>query len=391
MDFGPMPLGNGFLEPKDFAREFFYSMRLGFCPESKMVQLMEQPAPEQMFHGHYPFFTGTSAGMRRHFETFGSEIRERYLHGPDPFIVEIGSNDGTFLRPLATAGIRHLGIEPSHNVAEAARARGVQCISRFFSPELARETANEQGHADAITAANVICHIPDFNGVLAGVAHLLKPGGVFVFEEPYLGDVVTKVSYDQFYDEHVFMFSALSVSYAAKLQGLELIRADPQPTHGGSMRYTLCRRAERPVHVSVADTLAREKELGLDQLETFVRFRGRCEESRDNLRAVLDDLRARKVKVVGYAATSKSTTVVQYCGITPEHIAYICDTTPIKQGKFSPGAHIPVVPHEVFQADPPPYALLFAWNHAEEIMAKEANYSGRGGKWIRYVPEVMVS
>ncbi len=391
MDFGMMPLGNGFLEEKDFDKEFFYSMRLGFNAESKMVQLVEQPAPEQMFHDQYAFFTGTSSGMRRHFEAFGRSIREQYLQGADPFIVEIGSNDGTFLQPLADAGLKHLGVEPSQNVADAARRQGVQCISKFFGTELAREIVKEHGQADAVTAANVICHIPDFNDVLAGVALLLKPAGVFVFEDPYLGDVVSKTSYDQFYDEHVFLFSALSVSYAAGRQGLELVKAEPQTTHGGSMRYTLCRKGERAVDASVSAVLAHELELGLDKLETYEQFRRNCEASRDKLRALLDDLRSQGTQVVGYAATSKSTTIIQYCGITPQDLAYICDTTPIKQGKFSPGAHIPVVPYERFQQSPPPVTLLFAWNHSEEIMSKEAEYTRNGGRWLRYVPEVTLA
>jgi len=357
-----------------------------------MVQLIEQPSPEQMFHDHYAFFTSTSAGMCRHFQQFADNVQNRYLNNDgDAFAVEIGSNDGTFLSSIAEAGIKHLGVEPSANVADVARERGIRTVSEFFSPALAEQILKEDGPANVISAANVICHIPDFNGVLAGVAILLKKGGAFVYEDPYLGSVVEKTSYDQFYDEHVFMFSALSVAYAAEKHGLELVEVEPQATHGGSMRYTICRKGDRPVGKSVEDVMASECRMGLDKMAAYEQFRRNCEESKRRLLEVLEEMKAKNLEVAGYAATSKSTTVFNYCGITRDHLSYICDTTPIKQGKFSPGAHIPVVPYEVFKENPPACALLLAWNHAEEIMAKETEYTENGGKWIRFVPEVILS
>ncbi len=385
-----MPLGNGFLAQDQFAKEYFFPMEVGCCPACNMVQLLHQPEAELMFHGEYAFFTSSSVRMQEHFRKYGEEVRRDYLSGEDPFIVEIGSNDGTFLAPLAKAGIRHLGVEPSANVAEVAAGQGVKSLVGFLSPELARQILQEHGPASAITAANVICHIPDFNGVLQSAAILLKPEGVFIFEEPYLGDVLKKTSYDQFYDEHVFMFSALSVKWAAERQGLELIRVEHQATHGGSMRYTLCRKGVREITPSVAQILEEERGAGLETPGCYDRFRMACEKSRDSLRAILDQLSAEGKTVVGYAATSKSTTVTNYCGITPKHVAYISDTTPIKQNKFSPGAHIPVKPHDVFKSQYPEYALLFGWNHAEEIMLKEQDFAASGGKWILYVPEVKV-
>jgi methylation protein EvaC len=216
----------------------------------------------------------------------------------------------------------------------------------------------------------------------------LKPDGVLIFEDPYLGDVVAKTSYDQIYDEHVFLFSAHSVAEAFGRHGLELIDAIAQPTHGGSMRYVLAPHGSRPVGARVAETLAGERVQGLDRPETYRQFKQACEASRTKLMDVLEDMRAQGKRVVGYGATSKSTTVTNYCGITTEHVAFISDTTPIKQGKLSPGAHIPVRPYQQFADSPPDYALLFAWNHAAEIREKEAKFAASGGKWIVYVPEV---
>ena len=211
-----------------------------------------------------------------------------------------------------------------------------------------------------------------------------------MFEDPYLGDVIEKISYDQIYDEHVFLFSAHSVRYMFELDGMELIDVLPQTTHGGSMRYVLAHAGARPVNEAVKQLLAKERALGLHQLSTFEAFRRTVEKSRIDLVNLLRELKAQGKRVVGYGATSKSTTLLNYCGIGPDLIEYISDTTPIKQGKFTPGMHIPVKPHEAFQANPPDYAMLFAWNHAEEILSKETAFANAGGRWIVHVPNVKV-
>jgi len=276
------------------------------------------------------------------------------------------------------------------NVADVARSCGIRTISAFFNRKLADEIIAEHGRADVILAANVMCHIPDLPGVAAGARHLLKPDGVMIFEEPYLGDMIAKTSYDQIYDEHVFMFSATSIAHAFVRHGLELIEVAPQITHGGSMRYTLAPKGSRPATPRVTEQLAKERAQGLDDAETYLQFRQNCENSRARLMKMLDDLRGQGKRVVGYGATSKSTTVTNYCGITPQHVEFISDTTPIKQGKLSPGAHIPVRPYTEFTRAYPEYAVLFAWNHAAEIREKEQAFVAAGGRWIVYVPDVKV-
>jgi len=383
-----MPLANGFLEQEQFGREIFYELAAGFCEKCGMVQLMDQPDREQMFNEQYPFFSGTSHFMTLHFKELADHVIASYLHLHDPFVVEIGSNDGIMLQNFSKAGIRHLGIEPSKNVAEAALAKGVNTISDFFDAGLARNIVSENGPADVFLAANVMCHIPYFHSIIEGIKVLLKPTGVVIFEDPYLGDVMNKISYDQIYDEHVFLFSLRSISYAFEQHGFELIDVVPQETHGGSMRYILAQKGMRPVSPAVAAQNQREELLGLARLETYERFRRNCEHSRESLRALLCSLKKTGKRIAGYGATSKSTTVINYCGITTDLIDYISDTTPIKQGKFSPGAHIPIKPYQKFQDDYPDYALLFAWNHSKEIMAKEQAYKKAHGKWIVYVPDV---
>src|SRR5215472_15544642 len=351
MSFGRMPIANGFRRPEETSDEYFFELAPAFCTPCGMFQLMEQPQPEKMFHEQYAFYSSTSRYMQRHFESLAHSAISGVLAGrDDPFVVELGSNDGIMLQHFKARGLGHLGVEPSANVAEVARKQGVSTISAFFDRRLADRIAAEQGSADAILAANVMCHIPDLPGVAAGVQRLLKRDGVFIFEDPYLGDMIAKTSYDQIYDEHVFIFSATSVRRAFAPFGLELVDVAPQVTHGGSMRYTIAPKGSRKASESVDQQLTKEAVLGLDRAETYLKFKTNCESSRIGLTQTLERLRGQGKRIVGYGATSKSTTVINYCKIPPEQIEFISDTTPIKQGRLSPGAHIPVRPWRISRA-----------------------------------------
>jgi methylation protein EvaC len=235
-----------------------------------------------------------------------------------------------------------------------------------------------------------MCHIPYLHSVVAGICILLKPDGVVIFEDPYLGDIIEKTAYDQIYDEHAFYFSVSSISYLFAQHGLEVVDIIPQNVHGGSMRYVIAHQGTRPVSEAVKLQQAREEVMCLHRPEPFDGLRRAIESSRHDLVTLLRDLKRRGKRVVGYGATSKSTTVTNYCGIGPDLVEFISDTTPIKQGKYSPGTHIPVRPYQDFIAHYPDCALLFAWNHAEEIIAKEQRFIERGGKFIVYVPSVRV-
>lgn len=390
MSFGKMPIANGFLRPEEFPDEYFFELKPAFCPTCTMVQLMEQPEPQKMFHENYAFFSSTSRRMAIHFKEFADHVKKDYLASSDPFVIELGCNDGIMLQHFANAGIQHLGIEPSINVAKAANEKGVHTLCEFFNEDMARNILKKYGPTDAFLAANVMCHIADFNSVIAGIKILVKPNGIVMFEDPYLGDVIEKTSYDQLYDEHVFLFSLSSIKYAFEQQDMELIDIEPQSTHGGSMRYVIAHKGARKVSENVYTQLEKEKRMKLDQPETYTVFRKNCEMSRDSLKRLLVNLNKQNKRVVGYAATSKSTTILNYCEIGPDLIEFISDTTPIKQGKCSPGMHIPVRAYEEFTANYPDYAVLFAWNHAEEIMAKEKQFKTAGGKWVAFVPKVKV-
>ena len=381
IDFGPMPIANGFVAQKG-THQYSYNMSVAFCESCYMVQLMEQPDREMMFHENYAFYSSTSKHMAAHFEQFANEVISDYGLTKDSYVVEIGSNDGIMLKHFAKQGIGHIGIEPSKNVAEMAEKQGINTISCFFD-----ENLQIYRKADVILAANVIAHIADIHSVMRGIKNLLEDDGVFIFEDPYMGDLLAKTSYDQIYDEHAFFFSALSISSLAKAHGMELVDAVPQETHGGSMRYTLARSGVMPINPRVFLLLEEESLIGLDKIEIYQLFKKNVEASRDSLVLLLNQIKAGGGNIVGYAATAKSATIINYCQIG-RYLDFICDTTPIKQGKFSPGAELPVVSYENFKDYPPTHALLFAWNHSKEIMEKERDFKG---KWITYVPEVRVS
>lgn len=391
VSFGKMPIANNFLSQNDFDEEYFFELEVLFCPSCKTFQLKDQPLPEKMFHENYAFFSGTSKKMATHFEKMAFTYLDKYIqNSAEAFIVELGSNDGIMLQNFAQKGIKHLGVEPSLNVATVAREKGVNTLVSFFGEETAGEIVQKYGQADIICGANVMCHIPDLSSVARGVLLLLKKNGVFVFEEPYLGDMVCKTSYDQIYDEHVYMFSLESVKNIFEPYGFQVFHVESQETHGGSMRYYLCFQGERVVQDSVLKQLQVEQELGLSELQTYVEFGKACQKSREDLIKLLTDLKNAGKRVVGYAATSKSTTILNYCQIGSDLIEYISDTTPVKQGKYSPGMHIPIKPYQAFTSDVPDYAVLFAWNHAQEIFEKEEDFIKRGGRWITFIPEVKV-
>lgn len=391
MSFGPMPIANGFISKENFDREYFFDMDVAFCENCKIFQLINQPNPEQMFNENYAFFSGTSEFMGNHFKKFADHVLDDYIKDKkDPFVVEIGSNDGIMLNNFAKKSIRHLGIEPSANVAKVASNRGINTIVEFFDEALAEKIVSEHGKADAFIAANVMCHIPYINSIVKGIKVLLEEDGIVMFEDPYLGDVVEKTTYDQIYDEHTFLFSAHSIKHLFGMHGMDLIDVEPQTTHGGSMRYVLGHIGSKKISPNVEKQLNHEIKIGIHDNSFSSNFKMSCEKYRNDLMSLLNEVKSQGKSIAGYAATSKSTTIINYCGITTDHLDCIYDTTPIKQGKYSPGAHIPVYPHQNFKESYPDYALLFGYNHEKEIMAKEQEFMEQGGKWIVYVPEVKI-
>ena len=384
MSFGKMPIANGFIKKENFNKEFFFEMEVGFSEKLSLFQLNDHPNPKMMFNENYPFFTGSSKYMEAHFKKYAEWIKKNFPLN-NKKIAEIGSNDGTFLKNFISDEVDILGFEPSTNVANIAKKNGVNTLNQFFNTKSILNEKKFIGRTDLVCAANVICHVPNLSNLIEAVDLMLNKKGLFIFEEPYLGSMFEKISYDQIYDEHIFMFSVTSIKNIFKLFDMDLIDVLPQITHGGSMRYVVARKGQRDRSKSLSNILDEEKLNNLDNYKFCKQFKMNCENSRHRLKKLLKNFKKDGKKIAGYAATSKSTTVLNYCKIGTDIIDYICDTTDEKINKYSPGMHIPIVPVEHFRDNMPDIAYLFAWNHKEEIFNKEKEFSKKNNKWISHI------
>ena len=384
MTFGKMPIANAFLEKKDFKKEFFFNLEVGFSEKICLFQLNDHPKPKQMFNSRYPFFTSSSTQMIKHFKNYADWIKKKY-HKNLKNLIEIGSNDGTFLNNFENNKYDVLGFEPSSNVAEISKKKGIKTINNFFNyNNVKKKIKNRIKKIDIIVAANAICHIPDLKSLIKGIDLLLTKKGLFIFEEPYLGSMFKKGSYDQIYDEHIFMFSAHSVDKIFNLYGFELIDAIKQKTHGGSMRYVVARRKAYKKNVNVRKILDYENKNNINSFKGCLNFKKKCENSKKKLIQKLNEYKKKNLRIAGYAATSKSTTILNYCNIGTDYINFISDTTPEKIGKYSPGMHIPIVPVSHLKKKMPDKIFLFAWNHKKEIFKKEKSIIKKN-KWFAHV------
>ena len=384
MSFGKMPSANGFLDKKDFDNEFFYEMEVGFSEKISLLQLNEFSNPVKVHNERYPFYTSSSINMRKHFNHFAQWLKEKYLQKGSK-LIEVGSNDGTLLENFKNTGINAIGFEPSKTIAQLANKKNIKTLNKFFNSQNLEEIKDFHSNVDIICSANVIAHIPDLNDVIKSVDTLLSSKGLLIFEEPYLGSMFSKISYDQIYDEHIFMFSVSSIIKIFDLFDFELIDVLPQSTHGGSMRYVIGRKNKHKKSEVISKFVDQEQSNRLDTIESCLEFKKACELSKKMTLEKLNKLKEDGKKICGYAATAKSTTVLNYCNIGNNLIDFICDTTSEKIGKFSPGAHIPIVPMSHFKNNMPDVAFLFAWNHKEEIFSKEKEFKEKGGTWFSHV------
>jgi len=383
MSFGQMPIANNFIEKENFDNEFFYEMKVGFNDEYSLFKLLEHPKPEQMFNSKYPFLTSSSKYMVEHFKKFYEFILNNYIENENEKIIEIGCNDGSMLNNFSP---KHncLGFEPSTNIAKIAQDKKLNVIANFFSSNYL-EAKSYINNTKIIYAANVICHIPDLNQLINDIDKLLSKKGLFIFEEPYLGSMVSKTSYDQIYDEHVYIFSVSSVKKIFNKFGFELINVMPQTTHGGSMRYIVARKGEYQIEKNVDLNEQIEIDQQIISHEGLLNFKNKCNESKAKIIDLLNGFKKKGKLVSGYAATSKSTTILNFCQIRNDLINCIYDTTPDKIGKFSPGVHIPIIDYKEFQKKYPDVVYLFAWNHKNEIFNKEKKFIENGGEWFSHV------
>lgn len=387
----PTPLANAFVTRTDLGKaQQRYPLDIFFCESCGHVQLLDVIDPVVLYE-HYVYVSGTSPVFVKHFKEYADYVTASFLPPRDGLVVDIGSNDGTLLRFFKEGGRRILGVDPAREITDQARASGIPTIVEFFTPALAARIREEHGPASVITSNNVIAHIDDLAAVMQGIRHLLAADGVFVFEVSYLADVVEKTLFDTIYHEHLDYHSVGPLVGFFSRCGLELIEAERVDTHGGSLRGVVQRKGgPRAVGSSVARALAQEKALELDQPATFRDFAAHIETLKTELIGLLKKLKAEGKRIAGFGAPAKTTTLMYHFGLEPGMIDFIVDDSPLKQGHFTPGMHIPVVPTQQLYERRPDYAVILAWNFAEPIMAKHAAFREGGGRFIIPLPKVRV-
>jgi hypothetical protein len=386
LDLGETPLANSFLTKERLgAAEPRYPLALVFCGGCALVSLSGVVDPEVMFRD-YLYVSGTSDTMPRHFAELGTEVVDRFVGTPGGLVVEIGSNDGTLLRAVNGRGARVLGVEPATNIAAIAERAGVPTVNDFFSARLARTLRAKHGPARAVLANNVVAHVHDVRDLVAGVHDLLDADGVMVMEAPYLVDLLDHVEYDTVYHEHLSYFAFAPLVRLMANAGLHVFDVRRVAVHGGSLRV-YASRDPRPAAAEVGRLRAVERERRLETLAPYEAFADRVRAQRASLVALLRRLRSGGKRVVGYGAPAKGNTMLNYCEIDTTLLDYTVDKNPLKQGMFTPGMRLSVRPVETLLTDQPDYALLLAWNFADEILRQQASYREGGGQFIHPLPE----
>ena len=381
LNLGKQPIANKFIEKTDIDNEFFYNLSVGFDNETNLITHMEYVDPPLMFNETYAYRGSMSKTMQTHFKNFSKMLN---LDSRSK-VLEIGSNDGVFLKnwnPLTT-----FAVEPCSNFAKETNDMGYKTYSEFWTTNLANRIKSEHGTMDLIFAANCICHIPDLDETFKAVHTLLSDTGLFIFEDPSLAQMINTNSYDQIYDEHPHIFSVIALRNLLSRNGLTIVKVDNIPVHGVSNRIYVMKSEFENIDSSVENNIQFELMLGLDKLETFQNFANRVAQSKTDLIELLTRCKRLGKKIISYGATSKSTTVFNYCGIDTSLIDYVIDTTPEKIRKLTPGSHIPIKNSNGIDSDVD-VVYLGAWNFATEIMNKESEFIERGGKFITHVPIV---
>lgn len=382
LDLGKQPIANGFLDnPEDFENEFFYNLSIGYDIDTGLITQMDYVDKERMFNDSYAYRGSMSKTMTKHFKKVSKNLKQ-YLDS-DPKILEIGSNDGVFLKNWCQYNT--FAVEPCGNFAEETNNMGYKTYADFWNMETSNKILEEQYAMDLVFAANCMCHIPDLDEAFSAVSNILTDNGVFVFEDPSVADMITMNSYDQIYDEHPHIFSVLALEKILNRNNMSIVKIEHVNVHGGSNRIYAKKGLDNEQDKSVAANIQLEKSIGLDNISIFNEFAYNVSQSKQELLDMLHKFKNKNKKVISYGATSKSTTVFNYCDIDPDLIEYITDTTPEKQGKYSPGMHIPIISPEEGFDNSVDFAFLGAWNFAEEIKKKEIYFKGR---FFTHVPSV---
>jgi len=390
LSLGESPLADRLLTEAELnAEEPTAPLDAVFCPKCGLMQLAQSIPPEDLFCRNYPYYSSVSPSLMEHFaKSAESIIADRKLGATDT-VIEIASNDGYMLQTFRANGIPVLGIDPASGPASVANEAGIPTRNAFFTEDLADRLRRGEGiAADVVLANNVLAHVPDLNGFVKGIRTLMKPHGQAVIEVPYAVDLVDKLEFDTIYHQHLCYFTVTALDHLFRRNELSLNHVERTSIHGGSLRLFV---EHAPTsRDSVEAMLRTERERGVDTLAYYTAFAERTEGLRQHLMELLEDIRSRGNRIVGYGAAAKGTTLMNFCGIDERHLDYVVDLSPYKQGLYTCGNKLKIKSPEEFLQDQPDYALILAWNFANEIIEQRRDYLSAGGRFIIPIPEPRV-
>lgn len=390
LDLGLQPLANNYLRAEDLVRpEPRFPLRLAVCRGCWLMQIADLVPPVQLF-SEYLYFSSFSDAWLRHARQEVERYLAEFALGRDSFVMEIASNDGYLLKNFVAAGVPCLGIEPAANIAKVAREKGIETEVAFFGAETAARLVREKGQADLLLGNNVFAHVPDINDFVAGLRAALKPQGRIVLEFPYGADFIEKGEFDTIYHEHVFYFTLTPLLPLFRRHGLEIFHVEKTPMHGGSLRLFAGHTGAHRSEPSVDALLAEEKRKEIASFAYYETLSRQAQKTKADLCELLVQLKTDGKSIAAYGASAKGSTLLNFCGIGRETLDFVADRSTYKQGLFTPGTHLPIVPAEEMERRRSDYTLLLTWNFAGEILAQQKAYREGGGKFIIPIPKVTV-
>ncbi len=387
LDLGCTPLANRLLQESELgAEEPRFPLELVFCPHCTLVQITETVSPEVLFRD-YVYFSSFSDTMLAHAGQLAESLIEQRGLTAESLVVEAASNDGYLLKRYAERGVSVLGVEPARNIAAVANANGIRTECDFFNLQTAERLRASGSEANVFHANNVLAHVADLNGFVAGIAAILKPNGIAVIETPYVKDLLDKIEFDTIYHEHLCYYSLTALDHLFAAHGLKIIDVERLAIHGGSLRVTaqFASAAAEPSS-RVSQLLDEERQWGVNTLAAYRGFADRVLALRGQLTALLEQIRAEGKRIAVYGASAKGSTLLNYFGIHSGMVDFLVDRSSVKQGRFTPGTHFRIDAPRRLLDDMPHYCLLLAWNFADEIVAQQQEYIRRGGKFILPLP-----
>lgn len=386
LDLGIQPIANRYVDAAERAEaEPAFPLQAHACLECALIQIPNRVPVE--FFRHYLYVPSAADGLRRHFAALAARLADDAYVPAGGYLVDVGCNEGVLLRACAERGLRVVGVDPARNLIERVRAAGIDVVGEYFGAEVAGALRARHGRAAVITATNTFNHVDDLHGFVRGVRDLLADDGLFVVEVPHAADLLEQNEFDTIYHEHLSEFSVRSFVELYGACGLEVFDVDALTVHGGSMRvWGQHAGGPRPRSDAVGRWLEDEEARGLFASATYAAFRERVHALRDTLRAEIAALRVGGARVAAYGAPAKGMTLLAYCGLGPADVAWVADRSPLKQGRLTPGTRIPIVPPERIAADVPDVLLVLAWNYLDEIVAQQADFLRRGGRFLVPIP-----